>query len=119
MPSIGRRRVLQLSGLSLVGMAGCSALSDRETAPRLEELSIQSFDDEAHTVNVALQDGEEDVYRRSVDIPAAEPTDSTGAILEGYPGSPVRTSSTLGETTRPEERHSRSISRTTTRSAYS
>ncbi|WP_435345051.1 hypothetical protein [Haloarchaeobius sp. HRN-SO-5] len=95
MPSISRRKALQLGGTSItVGLTGCtSILPTSQDDPRLVELGAGNHDPEAHVVYVLLvTDGEPVYWNRMALAPHDSDGDSDGdsdwGEFDGYPTEP-------------------------------
>jgi len=74
MPSLSRRRLLELSGTIGVGsVAGCTELQSSGTETYLLDLEAENFDRESHTVYALLMSEGEPVSWESVSVPPYDP----------------------------------------------
>lgn len=90
MPSLTRRRALQIVGAASVsGLAGCTALTQESSEKaRFGELTVTNYDSRQYTVHVVVLEGNELVYWDSKQTTPAEDGQLGGAEFEGHPTDP-------------------------------
>lgn len=90
MPSLTRRALLRLGGVTLAGgLAGCNALDQQSSkTPQLGDLTVTNHDPQPHTVHVLLLDNGEPVYWASKEATPATDGALGGARFEEFPTKP-------------------------------